>query len=117
MFRDGDILAVYTLASGYKSLAGCANACLLDWRIDATTLESKNTTAYDSLTMNWSPSTSTIAPFRECEAFNFNPKTGKCTILSGRSYLQLTRSDNYYSGKVVCADPADIDNWAEQVVA
>eukprot|EP00889_Picochlorum_renovo_P008499 jgi/Picre1/35529/NNA_002990.t1 len=34
MYRDGDIIAVYKLdRPGHGSLAGCADACLLNWRL------------------------------------------------------------------------------------
>ena len=58
-----------------------------------------------------------ITPFRECEAFNFNIDTGKCTLLSGQTSLKLTRSDNYWSGSLICSDLTDIQDWATQVVA
>jgi hypothetical protein len=113
MYRDGEVLAVYELAAGFKSLAGCANACLLDWRIDSTSKQSETTPTTDI----WNPSSTAITPFRECEAFNFNIDTGKCTLLSGQTSLKLTRSDNYWSGSLICSDLTDIQDWATQVVA
>lgn len=111
MYRDGDVLAVYDLQDRQKSLAGCANACLLDWRVD------NNQTNITIATDAWWNPTDISEPFRECEAFNFNIDTGKCTILSGQTYAGLTSSDNFWSGKLVCDDLTSIQDWAEQVVS
>lgn len=113
MYRDGDVLAVYQLDDKYKSLAGCANACLLDWRKSSLT----NQTQVTKSEIEWNPSTTDIDPIRECEYFNFNIDNGKCTLISAQTSTQLTSSDNYWSGKLLCADIDDIQDWAEQVVA
>ncbi|WPT12212.1 hypothetical protein PSENEW3n2_00003870 [Picochlorum sp. SENEW3] len=117
MYRDGDVLAVYELSAPYQSLAGCANACLLDWRMDSSDNQTQTTPAYDATDSPWSPSTTAIEPIRECEYFNFNIDTGKCTLISGQTSTQLTSSDNYWSGKLICTDLDNIQDWAEQVVA
>lgn len=112
MYRDADILAVYTLKNDRRSLAGCADACLLDWRSG-----NNQTNGTDADTSeNWAPVNIT-EPYRECEAFNFNIDTGICYILSGQTYAQLTSSDNFWSGKLVCDDLTTVDDWAGQVVA
>lgn len=112
MYRDGDVLAVYQLASPFKSLAGCANACLLDWKMELT-----NETQTLANTVAWSPSSDDIKPKRECEYFNFNIDDGTCTLISAQTSTQLTSSDRYWSGNLLCADLGDIQDWAEQVVA
>ncbi len=113
MYRDGDVLAVYQLDDRYKSLAGCANACLLDWTMSDKT----NQTITVKARTDWNPSTTDIVPTRECEYFNFNIDNGKCTLISGQTSTQLTSSDNYWSGKLICTDLENIQDWAEQVVA
>jgi hypothetical protein len=112
MYRDGDVLAVYQLRSPFTSLAGCANACLLDWK-----MESSNETVVLASSVAWSPSSDDIVPKRECEYFNFNIDNGKCTLISGQTSAQLTSSDRYWSGNLLCADLDNIQDWAEQVVA
>jgi len=42
---------------------------------------------------------------QSCEAFVFNPKTAKCTLLSGLSELNLRESTRYYSGYLECPEP------------
>ena len=118
MYRDGDVLAVYQLQNEHQSLAGCADACLLDWKVGTDNQANGTVTA---TTDTWAP-VNTTEVFRECEAFNFNINTGKCTLISGQTYAQLTSSDNYWSGKLVCDDlPGSgvnaTQDWAEQVVA
>lgn len=114
MYRDGEIIAIYTLnRPGFKSLAGCANACLLDWAVDtdgqAATVDC---TYFATCPMN----TGTIQATRECEAFNFNIDTGECYLLSGQTSSRLTRSDNFWSGTIVCGDMTTVDDWANDVV-
>eukprot|EP00889_Picochlorum_renovo_P007991 jgi/Picre1/35021/NNA_002486.t1 len=119
MYRDGDVLAVYELEVGHQSLAGCADACLLDWRTSGNQTIGTDVEGDDATDDPWG-SVNITTPFRECEAFNFNINNGKCTILSGQSYLQLTSSDNYWSGKLVCDDldtTDPIQDLAEQIVA
>ncbi|WPT12211.1 hypothetical protein PSENEW3n2_00003869 [Picochlorum sp. SENEW3] len=113
MYRDGDVLEVYELRDRYRSLAGCANACLLDWAMNKKLNQTKAITEGT----DWNPSKTEIDPIRECEYFNFNIDTGKCTLISGQTSTQLTSSDNYWSGKLICADLDNIQDWAEQVVA
>ena len=117
MYRDGDIIAVLTLRDAEKNLAACANACLLDWRLDDDG-EPHDTPKYDGSLNTINPSsTHGITATRECEAFNFNVDTGACYLISGQTSSQLTRSDNFWSGKIVCQDISSVDDWAAQVVA
>lgn len=41
-----------------------------------------------------------------CEAFIFNPKNGKCVLMSGLSGLNLRESNRYYSGYLDCPEPS-----------
>ena len=117
MYRDGDIIAVHILDEKNKNLAACANACLLDWRLDDDG-EPHDTLKSDGSLNTKNPSSSPkIIATRECEAFNFNVDTGACYLISGQTSSQLTRSDNFWSGKVVCQDITNVDDWALQVVA
>ena len=112
MYRDGEIIQTLTLPPVARSLAGCASACLLDWRVDTdTTNQTVSTIIYDDNTPAF-----TVSPTRECEAFNFNSDTGVCYLLSGQTYLRLTRSDKFWSGSVICKDINSVQDWATGVV-
>ena len=111
MYRDGEIIQTLTLPAVARSLAGCASACLLDWRVDPT---NDNQTVSTTIKDDTNPFT--VTPARECEAFNFNSATGVCYLLSGQTYLRLTRSDKFWSGSVICKDIQSVQDWATGVV-
>jgi len=118
MYRDGEIIAIYQLdaTTGWSSLAGCANACLLDWRVDAVNQASDTDCSDTTVTCPTGLSTN-ITATRQCENFMFNIDTGVCYLLSAESYSRFTSSDNFWSGHLVCADITSIDDWAQGVVA
>ena len=117
MYRDGDVIAVYKLdRPGHSSLAGCADACLLNWRLrdDIVKLD----TVCSLQTNSHCPMTSgVIVADRKCEAFMFNRQTSVCTLLSAEQSMTLTQSSNFWSGKLVCEDMTSVDDWAEGVVS
>eukprot|EP00889_Picochlorum_renovo_P006938 jgi/Picre1/33968/NNA_001445.t1 len=116
MYRDGDIIAVYKLnRPGHSSLAGCADACLLNWRLTDDESQALDT---DCSVSDHCPMTSGIlVADRKCEAFMFNRITGVCTLLSAKESLKLTRSSNFWSGKLICEDMSSLDDWAQGVVS
>ena len=111
MYRDGEIIQTLTLPPVARSLAGCASACLLDWRVDTSNGNQTVSTTIDDSNVSF-----TVNPVRECEAFNFNSATGVCYLLSGQTYLRLTRSDKFWSGSVICKDIQSVQDWATGVV-
>lgn len=116
MYRDGDIIAVYTLdRPGHGSLAGCADACLLNWRMTADTTQALDTDC--SVESHCPMASGTLVADRKCEAFMFNRQTGVCTLLSAERSMRLTRSSNFWSGKLICEDVSSVDDWAEGVVS
>lgn len=116
MYRDGDIIAVYTLdRPGHGSLAGCADACLLNWRMTADTTQALDTDC--SVESHCPMASGILVADRKCEAFMFNRQTGVCTLLSAERSMRLTRSSNFWSGKVICEDMSSVDDWAEGVVS
>ncbi|KAI8110833.1 hypothetical protein M9434_004407 [Picochlorum sp. BPE23] len=94
-YRDGDIVGIYTLTSGSRSLAKCGQACVMDWEQNG---DSQNIINGD------------FTGTQSCEAFVFNPKTAKCILLSGLSELNLRESTRYYSGYLECPEPEETFN-------
>lgn len=118
MYRDWDIIAVYTLdRPGHGSLAGCADACLLNWRLTEDRSQALDTDC-SAIGNGHCPMTSgVLVADRKCEAFMFNRLTGVCTLLSGERSMRLTGSRNFWSGKLICDDMSSVDDWAEAVVS
>eukprot|EP00204_Picochlorum_oklahomense_P003379 CAMPEP_0118806976 /NCGR_PEP_ID=MMETSP1161-20130426/33861_1 /TAXON_ID=249345 /ORGANISM="Picochlorum oklahomensis, Strain CCMP2329" /LENGTH=120 /DNA_ID=CAMNT_0006736261 /DNA_START=73 /DNA_END=432 /DNA_ORIENTATION=+ len=118
MYRDGDIIAVYKLdRPGHGSLAGCADACLLNWRLTDDTRQALDTDCSLEINSHCPMTSGILVADRKCEAFMFNRLTSVCTLLSARQSLRLTRSSNFWSGKLICEDMSSVDDWAEGVVS
>lgn len=115
MYRDGKIIAVYVLdRPGHRSLAGCANACLLNWRLQDNGHPGDTECSTD---IHCPMSAGIIISDRRCEAFMFNSDSSKCYLLSGEGTLRLQSSRKYWSGKIICQDMSSIDDWAGGVVS
>ncbi|WPT11885.1 hypothetical protein PSENEW3n2_00005385 [Picochlorum sp. SENEW3] len=118
MYRDGDVIAIYKLdRPGHGSLAGCADACLLNWRLTDDTSQALDTDCSLQTNSHCPMTSGVIVADRKCEAFMFNRQTSVCTLLSAEQSMTLTRSSNFWSGKVVCEDMTSVDDWAEGVVS
>eukprot|EP00889_Picochlorum_renovo_P002052 jgi/Picre1/29082/NNA_004475.t1 len=114
MYRDGDIIAVYTLdRPGHGSLAGCADACLLNWRLTDDETQALDTDCSANGNSHCPMTTGLIVADRKCEAFMFNRLTGVCSLLSGEGSMRLTGSSNFWSGKLICDDMSSVDDWAQ----
>ncbi len=118
MYRDGDVIAVYKLdRPGHSSLAGCADACLLNWRLTDDTRQALDTDCSLQTNSHCPMTSGVIVADRKCEAFMFNRQTSVCTLLSAEQSMTLTQSSNFWSGKLVCEDMTSVDDWAEGVVS
>jgi len=116
MYRDGDIIAVYKLdRPGHSSLAGCADACLLNWRLTLDTSQALDTDC--SVSDHCPMTTGILVADRKCEAFMFNRNTGVCTLLSAEQSTKLVRSSKFWSGKLICEDMTSVDDWAQGVIS
>lgn len=118
MFRDGDIIAVYKLdRPGHGSLAGCADACLLNWRLTDDNSQALDTDCSLGENSHCPMTSGIIVADRKCEAFMFNRITSVCTLLSAEQSMRLTQSSDHWSGKLVCEDMSSVDDWAQGVVS
>ena len=118
MYRDGDVIAVYKLdRPGHGSLAGCANACLLNWRLTDDSRQALDTDCSLAENSHCPMTSGVIVADRKCEAFMFNRQTSVCTLLSASQSLMTTQSSNFWSGKLICEDMTSVDDWAEGVVS
>ena len=115
MYRDANIVAVYSLdRPGKRSLAGCADACLLDWRLNVAG-QAQDTICGAS--PDCPMESGTITANRKCEAFMFDQDSSKCFLLSqGRTGLKLQHSVKFWSGTLLCEEIQSNDEWASSVV-
>eukprot|EP00889_Picochlorum_renovo_P006390 jgi/Picre1/33420/NNA_008744.t1 len=96
MYRDGDVMAVYKLdRPGHGSLAGCADACILNWRLTSDTIQAWDTDCSLDENSHCPITSGTIIADRKCEAFMFNRVTSTCTLLSAEKSFRLTASSNF----------------------
>lgn len=93
-YRDGTIIGIYSLVAGSQSLAKCGQLCGMDWETLNLAAGAPTNLAQESFVSQ-----------QLCEAFVFNPKTGKCVLMSGLSRLNLRDSNRYYSGYLDCPEP------------
>jgi hypothetical protein len=118
MYRDGDIIAVYKLdRPGHGSLAGCADACLLNWRLTNDMSQALDTDCSLDENSHCPMTSGILVADRKCQAFMFNRITSVCTLLSADRSLKLTGSSNFWSGKLMCEDINNIHDWAESIVS
>eukprot|EP00889_Picochlorum_renovo_P008025 jgi/Picre1/35055/NNA_002520.t1 len=118
MYRDGDIIAMYKLdRPGHGSLAGCADACLLNWRLTNDLSQALDTDCSLGENSHCPMTSGILVADRKCEAFMFNRITSVCTLLSAEKSMMLTGSSNHWSGKLVCEDMSSVDDWAQGVVS
>lgn len=116
VYRDGDIIAVYKLdRPGHSSLAGCADACLLNWRLTLDTSQALDTDC--SVSDHCPMTTGILVADRKCEAFMFNRITGVCTLLSAEQSTKLVRSSKFWSGKLIYEDMTSVDDWTQGVIS
>eukprot|EP00889_Picochlorum_renovo_P007977 jgi/Picre1/35007/NNA_002472.t1 len=101
MYRDGDIIATYKLdRPGHGSLAGCADACLLNWRLTSDTTQALDTDCSLNENSHCPMTSGILVADRKCQAFMFNRITSVCTLLSAERSLKLTQSSKHWSGKL-----------------
>ena len=116
MYRDGKLIAVYKLdRPGHQSLAGCANACILNWRLHSSG-NAWDTDCSESQNSHCPMTSGVIVADRMCEAFVFNRLTSSCSLFSSEQPLKLRKSKNKWSGTLKCSDVDSIHDWASSVV-
>lgn len=98
---------------GRKSLAGCADACLLNWRVQDNGQPDDTDCSAD---IHCPMSIGVIVANGRCEAFMFNIDSGTCYLLSGDGVLSLQTSKKYWSGEVTCQNVTSVGDWAGSIV-
>ena len=93
-YRDANIIGIYKLVAGSRSLAKCGQLCGMDWETLTLAAGADGNLAEEAFTSQ-----------QLCEAFVFNPQNGRCILNSGLSDLNLRESNRYYSGYLQCPEP------------